>query len=59
MTLAGDSQYNIAEALGISRSQVAYDAVLIRKRWKASTTMDLDEAKGTELAKIDSLERVY
>lgn len=49
----------IAAELGISRQMVTADAKLIRNRWIATTTMDLDEAKSVEVAKIDRLERVY
>jgi hypothetical protein len=57
--LTGHSQRRIGEALGISASQVCRDFVTLQERWKASTTMHLDEIKARELARIDCMEASY
>lgn len=57
--LRGVTQHEIADALGIAQSQVAYDLKILSKRWKESGLRDFNEAKSHELAKIDALEREY
>ncbi len=57
--LKGRTQYSIADELQISRAMVAYDLKVIQDRWHKSTTMNLDDAKARELAKIDKLEATY
>jgi hypothetical protein len=52
-------QHAIAAALGITRSLVAYDLGVIQKRWREETTIDLDQRKAEELARLDALEREY
>lgn len=55
--LKGESQPQIAEALGITRSLVSYDLQVIQDRWRQSGLYDLNEARGRELARIDEVER--
>ena len=57
--LHGMTQAKIAERMGVSRVQITYDLQVVQKQWRKSTTIDLDEAKRKELAKIDDLERTY
>lgn len=59
MVIAGMGHGEIAETLGVSRQQVTYDMRIIRERWKARTTIALDDAKAQEVVKIDRLEQVY
>lgn len=56
MYLEGRVQGDIAEVIGISRSQVAEDMGVIRKEWLKSTLIDFNEAKAKELVKLDKLE---
>jgi len=57
--LRGKTQYEIAALLEISQSQVNYDLKVIQRQWRESTTMNLDEAKAKELARLDELERTF
>ena len=57
--LQGKSQADIAAIIGVARQQVGYDLAIIRKRWRNDTTINLDEAKQKELARLDTLERTY
>lgn len=57
--LKGVYQVDIAAQLDITQSQVSQDLKTIRRRWQKDTAMDLDAAKGRELARIDQLERTY
>lgn len=57
MYLRGYDQFDIADKVKISRSQVAYDLGYIRKAWLESTIRDFDEAKARELTKLDKLEQ--
>lgn len=57
--LQGQTQSSIASKLGITQQQVSYDLTEIRSRWRTDTTINLDEAKQKELARIDTLERTY
>lgn len=57
--LRGWRQADIAAELGLTQQQVSYDLRVVQKRWRESTTMDLDEAKQKELARIDELEREF
>jgi predicted transcriptional regulator len=59
MYIRGKTQYEIASELGISQSQVNYDLKAIQAQWRESTTMNLDEAKAKELARLDELEREF
>jgi hypothetical protein len=57
--LRGKTQAAIAEELKITQQQVSYDLKIIQARWRKDTTIDMDEAKRKELARIDELERTY
>jgi hypothetical protein len=57
--LQGKFQSEIASVLGVSQQQVSYDLAAIQRRWRSDTTINLDEAKQKELARVDNLERVY
>lgn len=57
--LRGLSQYEIAAQIGVSREQIKYDLADIRAEWAANRTLNMDEAKTVELARIDHLERTY
>lgn len=57
--LRGWRQADIAAELGLTQQQVSYDLRTIQKRWRESTTMNLDEAKQKELSRIDELERDF
>ena len=59
MYLQGKTQAEIGETLGLSQPQISYDLAEIRSRWRTDTTINLDEAKQKELARIDTLERTY
>lgn len=51
--LSNDRHYTVTQQL------VSYDLKELQKRWKLSTTLDMDELKGRELRRIDELELTY
>lgn len=53
----GYTQQAIANEIGVSRSQIAYDLKTIRTRWQASTLRNFDAAKEEELSKLDAVEQ--
>lgn len=57
--LKGKRQVDIAAELGVTQQQISYDLKEIHDRWRASTLIDINEAKHRELARIDELEREY
>lgn len=57
--LQGWYQVDIAKRVGISQQMVSYDLKVLQKRWQKSALVDIDKAKGQELAKVDRLEREY
>jgi hypothetical protein len=59
MKLDGKDQTEIAAELGVSQGQVSYDEAIIKKRWRESSIVDWDEARGRELAELDILRREY
>jgi hypothetical protein len=59
MYLCGKFQSEIAAALNISQGQVSYDVAIIQKRWRESSIVNWDEARGKELAELDLLRREY
>ena len=59
MYLRGMRQSDIAEKLGVSQQQISRDLKTIQKQWRELTTINLDEAKQKELARIDQVEREY
>lgn len=54
----GLSHAAIAAEIGVTRQQITHDLKLIRQDWLDSSIRDFDEAKATELAKIDHLESI-
>lgn len=56
--LRGESQYEIAAALGRNQSNISRALKLLQKRWGESSLFDFDQARAKELARIDHLERV-
>ena len=59
LVLQGVPQTEIARMFNVTPAQISYDLKAIRKRWLDQTTLDLDQAKAQECAKIDNLERTY
>lgn len=57
--LRGKHQSEIAALLGLSQGMISNDLKEIQRRWRESTTMNLDEAKARELARLDQLEREF
>ena len=57
--LAGWTQTDIADELGVSQPTVSGDLKALQRDWLASSLIDFDAAKAQELAKIDRLEREY
>jgi hypothetical protein len=57
--LKGEYQSDIAAQVGISQGQVSKELAVLQADWRASTLIDINEAKARELAKIDALELVY
>lgn len=55
--LKGKTQLQIAQAVGVSRSQIFKDLRSIFDRWRRSAIRNFDDAKVEELAKIDNMER--
>jgi hypothetical protein len=55
--LAGKTQREIAQLIGVTQAQISYDLATIRKRWRESALVDFNEAKNRELERIDHLER--
>lgn len=51
--------YRIAEAIGLSSSQLSYDLAVIRDRWKAWALRDYHIWIHEQLAKLDNLEQHY
>ena len=57
--LQGKLQAEIAGKLGIDQSTVSRDLKALHREWQQSALVDIDKAKGQELARIDRLEREY
>ena len=57
--LKGWLQVDIAAELGLGTATISRDLKTLHEEWRASALCDYDEAKGRELARIDSLELVY
>jgi len=57
--LRGKYQSEIAKILGLSQGMISQDLKVIQRRWRESTTLNLDEAKAKELARLDALEREF
>jgi hypothetical protein len=54
--LSGQTQSAIAARLGVSQQQISSDLAVLRTEWRSSALVNMDEAKRTELAKIDLVE---
>lgn len=66
MYLRGKTQHEIAQALIspdrgyiLSQQMISYDLKVIQAQWQKSTLVNIDEVKGRELARIDTLELEY
>lgn len=67
MYLQGWEQAEIAAKLNasedrsytLSQQMISYDIRRVIDQWRASSLIDVDEAKANELAKINELERTY
>ena len=59
MYLHGVLQADIADELHIDQSTVSRDLKALQDEWRASSLVDINEAKSRELARIDELERTY
>lgn len=55
--LQGNTQVQIAEALGIQQSTVSNDLKRVQEHWRESAVRDFDLARETELKRIDRVER--
>jgi hypothetical protein len=59
MYLEQMTQREIAAELGISQRVVHRDLAEVRRRWRESSIIDMNEARVRELARVDQLERMY
>jgi len=59
MYLHGRLQVDIADELHVDQSTVSRDLKALQDEWRASSLVDINEAKARELARIDELERTY
>jgi transcriptional regulator with XRE-family HTH domain len=57
--LAGKTQQQIAEAVGVNQATISRDLTALQELWQGVAARAIDAAKGEELAKIDRLEREY
>ena len=57
--LKGDTQHEIAQAVGVNQSTISRDLKALREEWLAAAVEAVAQAKGRELARIDALEREY
>ena len=57
--LRGMGQQAIAEEIGVTQQTVSRDLRALQKRWMATTSLDIDEHRSRELARIDELERTF
>lgn len=55
----GWTQARMGQELGVSQAQISHDLKELHRRWRENTTLDLDDYKQKELAKLDELEREY
>lgn len=53
----GYTQDEIAEALNVSQPTISNDFKVLESRWKTSTLLDFNHAKGIELAEIAEIRR--
>lgn len=57
--LAGKTQVEIAYLMGLSQATVSRDLKAIQKIWMKQTSMNIEIARATELARLDKLENEY
>lgn len=57
--LSGRTQPEIARQLQVSQPTISRDLKYLQEKWIQSALVDINEAKGKEIAKIDSLEIEY
>lgn len=57
--LSGKTQTEIAKEQDVTQATISRDLKALREQWLASALIDINEAKGRELAKIDALEVEY
>jgi hypothetical protein len=55
--LQGLRNFEIAELLGVSPSQITLDLKSVSKEWRAERIHDIDEIKQRELLKLDLIEK--
>jgi hypothetical protein len=55
--LRRESQWTIAQSLGVDQSVISTDLKAIRKEWVKSAVADFGERQAEELAKVDEIER--
>lgn len=66
MYLRGKTQHEIAQALVspdrgyiLSQQMISYDLRAVQAQWQKSALVNIDEIKGRELARVDTLELEY
>ncbi len=59
MFLEQRPQTEIAKELGLVQSVISRDLAEVKRRWRMSSLIDINEAKQRELARIDALESEY
>lgn len=57
--IRGKTQQEIADRVGVSREQIAYDIADIKKRWRESEIQDFNEAVVEQLRRLDELEQAH
>lgn len=55
----GETQGQIGESMGLSFKTVSYHLKKVRDAWEKEAVLDMDKAKGRELAKLNKLELEY
>jgi len=55
----GETQGQIAEAMGLNFRTISHILKTIRTAWEKEAVLDMDKAKGKELAKLNKLELEY
>ena len=55
--LKGKYQHEIAEIIGVTQQQIAYDLKVIQKRWIKESKASIEQYRLRELGKIDQIER--
>ncbi len=55
----GETQAQIGEAMGLNFRTISHHLKTIRDAWEKEAVLDIDKAKGKELAKLNKLELEY